>query len=299
MGPITIVDYCCAWVMKDAFQINRSTPGSMSREDVLKFYQKLGAEGVELMEEYWHDCSPQVLRAMTGDLGFPITCYVFFVDLALAEKDRRQEQIDAGRKLLDRTAAIGAPRAMVVPAVFKPDLSKSDQRNWVIEGLRPLADHARALGLMLLAENIDYPPVRPLMGSGAQCRDICEQVDSPSFRLIYDAGCSLAINEDPIETLHTMAPYLFHVHVKNARRIGPGQQAERFQKSDSGEIFVSTPLSEGLVDMGQVVEELDKIGYSGPILLEYQGEDPLDVLPADVAFLRKMRERRPLEAGKT
>jgi hydroxypyruvate isomerase len=299
MGPITIVDYCCAWVMKDAFQINRSTPGSMSREDVLKFYQKLGAEGVELMEEYWHDCSPQALRAMTGDLGFPITCYVFFVDLALAEKDRRQEQIDAGRKLLDRTAAIGAPRAMVVPAVFKPDLSKSDQRNWVIEGLRPLADHARALGLMLLAENIDYPPVRPLMGSGAQCRDICEQVDSPSFRLIYDAGCSLAINEDPIETLHTMAPYLFHVHVKNARRIGPGQQAERFQKSDSGEIFVSTPLSEGLVDMGQVVEELDKMGYSGPILLEYQGEDPLDVLPADVAFLRKMRERRPLEAGKT
>jgi len=297
MVPITIVDYCCAWVMKDAFQINRSTPGSMSREDVLKFYHKLGAEGVELMDEYWHDCSPQVLRTMTDDLGLPITCYVFFVDLALPEKDRR-EQIDAGRRLLDRTAAIGAPRAMVVPAVFKPDLSKSDQRSWVIEGLRPLADYAGALGLMLLAENIDYPPVRPLMGSGAQCRDICEQVDSPAFRLIYDAGCSLAVNEDPIETLYTMAPYLFHVHLKNARRIHPHQQAERIQKSDSGEIFVSTPLSEGLVNIGQVVEELDKIGYSGPILLEYQGQDPLDVLPADVAFLRKIREKRPHEAGK-
>jgi hydroxypyruvate isomerase len=296
MGPITIVDYCCAWVMKDAFQINRSTSGSMSREDVLKFYHTLGAEGVELMDEYWHDCSPQALRTITDDLGLPITCYVFFVDLALPEEER-QGQIATGRKLLDKTAEIGSQRAMVVPAVFKPNLSKSEQRSWVIEGLRPLADYAGALGLMLLAENIDYPPVRPLMGSGVQCRDICEQVDSPAFRLIYDAGCSLAVNEDPIETLHTMAPYVSHVHVKNARRIDPHQHAERFQKSDSGENFVSTSLSEGLVNIGQVLEELDKIGYSGPILLEYQGEDPLDVLPADVAFLRKIREKGPLVAG--
>jgi sugar phosphate isomerase/epimerase len=288
MGPITIVDFSCAWVMKDVFQINRSKPGWMSREDVLKFYSELRAEGVELMDEYWRDCTPQYLRNLTNDLGLPITCYVIFVDLALPEKER-QAEIDAGRRLLDRTAAIGASRAMIVPAVFKHDLSYSDQRSWVVEGIRVLAEYAENLKLMLLAENIDYPPVRPLMGRGTQCREICEQVDSPAFRLIYDSGCSLSVSEDPIETLKIMAPYLYHVHVKNSRRLGPQEQTERFIKSDSGETFVSTQLGAGLVDIGQVVRELDKVGYSGPILLEYNGEDPLKVLPEDVAFLKGLR----------
>jgi len=288
MGPITIVDFSSAWVMKDFFQIDRPKPGWMSREDVLKFYSELQAEGVELMDDYWHDCTPQHLRTVTGDLGLPITCYVFFVDLARPEQERR-EQIDRGRKLLDRTADIGTPRAMIVPAVFKPEFSVSDQTGWVIDGLRLLAEHAGSLELKLLAENIDYPPVRPLMGRGAQCRDICEQVDSPAFRLIYDCGCSLAVNEDPIDTLHTMAPYLYHVHVKNSKRLSSHQHAERFLKSDTGETYVSTSLSEGMVNLGQVVRELDNIGYSGPILLEYQGEDPMKVLPMDVAFLQRMR----------
>lgn len=292
MGPITIVDFSCAWVLKDAFQINRSKPGWMSREEVLKFYSDLHAEGVELMDEYWHDCSPEHLQSLTGDLNLPITCYVFFVDLALPEGPR-QEQIDSGRRLLDRTAAIGTPRAMIVPAVFKSGFPYSDQQSWVIDGLRVLAEHAESLGLKLLAENIDYPPVRPLMGRGSQCREICERVDSPAFRLIYDAGCSLAVNEDPIDTLRTMAPYLYHVHVKNARRFGQDEQAERFQTSDTGERFVTTPLRDGLVNIAKVIGELDGMGYSGPILLEYQGEDPLKVLPVDVAFLRSIKKTSP------
>src|SRR5580704_15274640 len=108
MGPITIVDFSCAWAMKDIFQIARSKPGWLSGKDVLKFYAKLGVEGVELMHDYWHDCSPEYLVSLTGDLGLPITCYVFFVDLAVPDEDRRA-QIDMGRKLLDRTAAIGTP----------------------------------------------------------------------------------------------------------------------------------------------------------------------------------------------
>ena len=297
MGPITIVDFSCAWILKDVFQIERSKPGWMSREEVLKFYSELRAEGVELMDDYWHDCTPQYLRTLTNDLGLSITCYVFFVDLALPEKER-QKQIDAGRRLLDRTAAIGTPRAMIVPAVFKRDSPYIEQRSWVVEGLRVLAEHAESLELMLLAENIDYPPVRPLMGSGTQCRYICEQVDSPAFRLIYDSGCSLAVNEDPIETLKTMAPYLYHVHVKNSKRLGPHQQAERSLKSDTGETYVSAPLGEGLVNISQVIRELNKIGYSGPILLEYQGEDPLRVLPMDVGFLHGFRGDEVSEEAK-
>jgi hydroxypyruvate isomerase len=285
MGRVTIVDFSCAWVMKEAFQIARSKPGWMSREDVLKFYGELKVDGVELMHEYWHDCSPKDLISIAENAGLPITCYVFFCDLAVSGV-QRQTRIDEGRKLLDRTAELTSKLAMIVPAVFKPDIPVSDQTRWMIEGLRVCAEHAQTLGVTLLAENIDYPPVRPLMGRGMQCRDICAAVDSPAFRLIYDAGCSLAVNEDTLETLRVMAPYLAHVHLKNARLLKPGEHAERYQISDTHQIFASTPLNGGIVDMDGVLNELDRIGYDGLILVENQGEAPLTVLPEDVAYLR-------------
>ena len=287
MGRVTIVDFSCAWVMKNIFQIERSKPGWMSREDVLKLYGELKADGIELMHDYWHDCSPEYLKEVTKDAGVPITCYVFFSDLAVPNGDRRG-RVDETRKLLDRTAAMGTTRAMIVPGIFKPDCSPSDQQAWMIEGLRACAEHAQSIGVTLLAENIDYPPVRPLMGRGTQCRDICQAVDSPAFRLIYDAGCSLAVNEDPLATLQVMAPYLAHVHVKNSRLLKQGEQAERYLCSDTHQTYVSTPLNQGLVDMDAVLTALSRIGYNGLFLLEYQGEAPLTVLPDDVSYLRKV-----------
>lgn len=287
MRPITIVDFSSAWVMKDVFQIARSTPGTMSREEVLGFYQRLEADGVELMHDYWQDCSPQYLQELSARYELPITCYVFFLDLAVGG-GALQQRIDEGRRLLDRTADIGTSRAMVVPAVFKPETSEADQKSWMIQGLRVLAEHAQDLGIMMLAENIDYAPIRPLMGRGTQCQELCAAVDSPAFRLIYDAGCSLAVHEDPVETLHIMAPFVAHVHLKNLRVAGPDEKPERFTTANSGQLLVATPLDSGLVDMRRVIAELDRIGYAGPLLLEYQGENPLGVLPSDVAFLHSL-----------
>jgi len=77
MGRVTIVDFSCAWVMKNIFQIERSKPGWMSREDVLKLYGELKADGIELMHDYWHDCSPEYLKEVTKDAGvlLPATCF--------------------------------------------------------------------------------------------------------------------------------------------------------------------------------------------------------------------------------
>ena len=50
--------------------------------------------------------------------------------------------------------------------------------------------------------------------------------------------------------------------------------------------YVLTPSNGGLVDIGRVLAGLDGIGYTSPVLVEYQGEDPLNILPRDVEFLR-------------
>ena len=71
-----------------------------------------------------------------------------------------------------------------------------------------------------------------------------------------------------------------------------GETRDRFLNSDSSQTYVSTPLSEGIVDIGRVLAELDKLSYTGLLLLEYQGEDPLKVLPQDLEFLRSFGEQK-------
>jgi sugar phosphate isomerase/epimerase len=288
-NAISIVDFSYAWVMRELFQFPRSKPGYMTREEVVEAYGKLGVEAIELIHNYWADCTPAYVKSVTADAGLAISAYVIFVDFANPSAAERRAQVDLGNSLLERTVEIGTPLAMIVPAVYKPELSLADQTNWMIEGIRACAERAESIGITMVAENIDYLPMRPFMGRGVQCRDVCAAVDSPAFRLIYDAGCALCLEEDSIETLREMAPYIRHVHLKNGRLLAPGEQAERYNDSVNGRRFVATALNDGLVDTRPVLAELDRIGYDGCLLIEYQGEDPTTAVPRSVEYLRSLQ----------
>ena len=176
-----------------------------------------------------------------------------------------------------------------VPGTAKTDVPIDQQTAWMVEGLRPCAEKAQSMGLTLLAENCDYGPIRPLMGRGSQCRDICARVASPAFRLIYDAGCALCGEEDTMDTLRTMAPFMVHVHLKNNKLMKPGETADRYNESISGaRRYLGAALDGGELDLRPVFAQLDRLGYRGELLIEYQGmEDPRRVVPHNIEYLRK------------
>lgn len=43
------------------------------------------------------------------------------------------------------------------------------------------------------------------------------------------------------------------------------------------------------MDIGAVIGELERIGYTSSLLVEYRGEDPLNLLPQDVHYLRGLQ----------
>lgn len=286
---ITMLDYNADWALKDRYLDPRSKPGFLSREEVIELYGTLDIDGVEI-HTYWEDCSPAYVRRLAADAGLPIVSYTFFTDLVLPPSDR-QSAIDQVFSKLDRTAELGAPLAMIVPALVKDDVPQLQQRAWLIEGLRQCAERAQSIGVTLLAENIDYPPCRPFMGRGADCRDICAEVDSPAFRLVYDTSAALFVEEDPLETLHDMAPYIVHVHLKNSRPLAPDEQRERTLASVSGQLYIGTDLEDDVVDFPPILAELERLGYNGYWLIEYKGEeDPRIALPRNIEYLRRLLE---------
>ena len=288
---ICIVDYGCEWALKERYQyqIPRSTSGYLTLEEVVAFYGTLGVDGIELMHFYWHDYSAAQLRKFTTSHGLPIIVYCFEANLTLPAAERHLSVEEASR-LLERTAELGASRAMILPGGVKPNIPLAEQRAWLVDGLRACAEKAASLGVTLLAENTDDAPMRPLMGHGADCRDICAEVDSPAFRLIYDSAGAICSDENSLDTLAAMAPYVAHAHLKNVRPVAAGEKVERSTLvAADGRHFLGTVLDGGVVNLPQILAALEKIGYDGYFNIEYQGEDdPRVALRHNVDYLRRI-----------
>jgi sugar phosphate isomerase/epimerase len=285
---ISVVDYDGDWALKEGFQHPRSLPGYLSREELVAFYGTLGVDALEFSHCYWEDCSAASLKNLAANCGLPIVCYLFEVDLTLPSTDRRHSR-DVAFSLLDRTAELGAPLAMIVPAFVKEGVPLRVQRRWLIEGLRDCAAHAEAIGVTLVVENFDDLPARPFLSWGSDCREICAEVNSPAFRLIYDSGAPQFIGENPLDTLIEMAPFLVHVHLKNNRQVKPGEHVGRSLESESGRQYTGTVLDGGEVDLGPILAELNRMQYDGYLLIEYQGEeDPRTALQHNVEYLRSL-----------
>jgi len=132
-------------------------------------------------------------------------------------------------------------------------------QGWMVEGLRTCAEHAQSVGVMLCMENYDLPQGRPLTGRGAQCREICRQVDHPAFRLVFDSGAPLFVEEDSLATLREMIPYVAHVHLKNSRLLAPLEVTQRQLNSVGGRRFTGTLLDAGEIAVEPIVAELRRM----------------------------------------
>ena len=285
---ILLIDYNFDWVLRDGYLNPRTQAGFLTLEEVVSICGELGADGLELMHPYWEDCPARQLQRMAAEAGLPLVCYIFHSDLIVPPGSRR-EAAERAFRLLDRTAELGARLAMIVPGAVKPDVPLAEQRSWLLEGLAACAAHAQSIGITLVAENIDYPPVQPLMGRGADCAAIARRIDSPAFRLIFDSAAPLFVHEAPLAALSEMAPYLAHVHLKNARPLEAGEPAGRYLHSTRGHRFQGTSLREGAVDLKPLLTELQRLNYDGCLSIEYQGEaDPRQVLRQDIAYLRRL-----------
>lgn len=173
----------------------------------------------------------------------------------------------------------------------KDEYVVDDQTQWMIEGLSMCCVHAQHSGLTLMSENIDYPPSRPLMGTADQCVNICRQVESLNFRLIYDGAPCVLTGEEPLDALAKMLPYVVHVHLKNLKPVGANETWQRTIADNSGCDYRAVRLDEGVLDIAAILSLLKAHDYAGDFLIEYQGEDnPCEATADCVAQAETMLE---------
>jgi sugar phosphate isomerase/epimerase len=89
---------------------------------------------------------------------------------------------------------------------------------------------------------------------------------------VYDSHHPHRMNERPGEVLQVLGDYLWHVQVKDARRL---EGADKWQL---------VPLGEGEVPVRELVSLLPGAGYDGWVSLEFERKWHPELAPADIAL---------------
>ncbi|MFF8018538.1 TIM barrel protein [Streptomyces sp. NPDC007929] len=168
-------------------------------------------------------------RPVTGDLG---------PDLA---------ELDV---LAERCATLGC-RLVRIMSYPNGGLTETEWADRVLARTAVLADRAERAGLVLAHENC-----AGWAGDRAdRALRLLRAVDSPALRLLFDTGNGVPYGYIALDMLRDLAPYVVHVHIKDAVRTPDGGTAY-------------TLPGEGEAGVADCLELLAAHGYTGALSLE-------------------------------
>ena len=107
---------------------------------------------------------------------------------------------------------------------------------------------------------------------------LLETISSAYVGACLDTGNSLALLEDPLETVRTYAPWTRSVHFKD----------QALQPSATGFLLGDIPLGQGALDLAEIVRILRERHPQLPFSLELLTRDPLQVPCLTEAYYRTL-----------
>ncbi len=101
----------------------------------------------------------------------------------------------------------------------------------------------------------------------AELAGMLGKLSSGNIGACIDTGNSIALLEDPMMTVETLAPYVVTTHFKDMA----------VQSADDGFLLSEVPLGEGILDLVKIVRTLEKVAPSLAFNLEMITRDPLSI----------------------
>lgn len=270
---------------------------SGGRETQLSIIEKaknMGCDFIEFIDLSPHDGSTEIeyagkLRAEADRVGIEIASYTVGADLYNTDID---EEIERIKKKVDVAEVMGAK-------VFRHDVmfgynTPREYRGFMnslpryADACRRITEYAAEKGIRTMSEN-----------HGLICQDsdkmeaLVNTVAHPNYGLLVDIGNFLCADENPVTAVGRVAPYAFHVHVKDFILKSGNEYAntEGFFKTRGGNYLRGTVAGQGVVPVRQCLNTLKAVGYDGNVSLEFEGKERLDfALPAGINFLKKCIE---------
>lgn len=231
----------------------------LTPESELDLAERIGANVLEILPDWRSHPDPSEIQAIAADRGLAIwsahgcwggqTISATRVDLGSTDPAVSDESVDDLRRCVDWLEAAGGSHLIVHPGGLSDPDERDRRREALARGLLRLAAHAEGSRVRVCVENMP-PGVHP----GSRMKDLHDllvELDHPGLALVLDTGhahIASSVAEETLAAGHLLATT--HVHDNDGRQ------------------DVHLPPGSGTIDWDGWAEALDRIDYSGVIMLE-------------------------------
>ena len=208
--------------------------------------------------------------------GIEVCCVDTSCTFDSADDAQRRGQIGLAARYSELASALGAPLIRVFPDKVPEGATFEETRDRISDSLRVVARLAPPGVRIGLETHGDF-------AGGRVTADIIRRADHPNLCIIWDAANTFAAGEEVEESARAVAPFLAHVHLRDARPMGK-------------EHWTPVLAGRGLVPFGRVVAALGKLDYRGYVSFEFEKywhpeiEEPEVSLPDFAAAMRGLLE---------
>lgn len=242
-------------------------------EEVIEKIGPLGYDGLEIwgphLEDYLKRFSMDELLAALAKYQLKVPMISPYFNLVSSQEELERSRQEC-KRFIGYAKALGRP----LIRVFTGPAGSLEAAHWqwrqAARALKEFAQWGQEEGIGFAVETHQGQ----LADTTRSTLRLVLQVDEENFGVNLDIHNLFAVGEDPISALRLLAPYVVHVHAKNA---------------DETSRKYGVPLAKGNMDYAPFLWELSEIGYDGYVSIEWFGEGAVENAASELAFLRKFQ----------
>lgn len=252
-------------------------PSFLNAIDLLKHCQQIGAGGIQVVVNNWSNEFSKQFRTekekanmfAEASIGLPKSesdLPVFEANVVAAK--------EAGMSVI-RTVCLPTRRYETFHELeeFKQFKKRSIQ---AIQWAEPIV---RRHNMKLAVENHKDWKAEELV-------QLIKSIQSPFVGITLDFGNNLALLEEPMQVIRTLAPYVFSTHVKDMG----------LALYDKGFLLSEVPLGQGVIDLAEAVKLCRKFNPNVTFNLEMITRDPLEIPCKETAYWSTFEGANPADA---
>lgn len=264
--------------------------GEMTQADCVEKAKELGFDSIEFIdlqpeEGYTKKEYAKLIRERAEKAGIEITAYTVGARLITESDEETEKEIRKCMENVDIAFELGA-KLMRHDAYFAQNKYRSFDLSLpeLAVNIRKVADYAAGKGIRTMTENHGF-----ICQDSERIERLFNAVNHPNFGVLCDIGNFLCVDEEPAIAVSRVAPYAFHVHIKDFYVHGFDYPEDGCIVTRACNKIKGAPAGYGDVPVKQCVSILKKAGYNGNFSLEYEGtEECIPSLKKALDFLKNI-----------
>lgn len=266
-------------------------PEKLGVKGIIEKAASFGFDGIEFLDRDIRDVDhAKEVAAIAKENGIAIAAFCVGADFV---NQNTEEEIARVCGLVDIAAALGAPvmRHDITPGSksgAKIGISYDALLSKMADAVRRVAEYAAEKGVRTVTENHGY-----FSQDANRVEKLINTVNHENFGALVDVGNFMCADEDPWVSVGVIAPYAYHVHVKDFHKKSgmepdPGKG---WFRTRGGNYLRGAIIGHGEARVAQSLYVLKKSGYDGYLTVEFEGmEDKLVGIELGLANLKKFWE---------